>query len=256
MHVLGLQLDILWENPSANRAKVSEMLKSMQVASDLIILPEMFSTGFSMNAIEMAESMNGDTIQWMCNEARKYQTHLAGSLIIEVNGRYYNRWVVVNEKGLISTYDKRYPFSLAGEDQYYSPGSYKTIFQIGEWRICPMICYDLRFPEWSRNNPNEEGRYDLLVYVANWPSTRIDHWTTLLKARAIENQSYVMGVNRVGQDHSSLNYNGYSTIIDPLGKDLVCLKEQEGVIEYTLELESVHTVRDKLPFLNDQKIPL
>ncbi len=255
MHVMGLQLDLIWEDPEANRNQISALLKTNQPSVDLIVLPEMFSTGFSMNAAGLAESMDGKTIRWMCDEAGKYQTHLAGSIIIEVDGKYYNRWVVVNREGWLATYDKRHPFSLSGEDQIYQHGSYKTIFQINGWRICPMICYDLRFPEWSRNAPGEEERYDLLVYSANWPSKRIMHWMTLLKARAIENQAYVMGVNRVGVDGSNLNYNGYTMIIDPSGETIHCLADQPGMIQDMLDIQQVYNLRHKLPFLKDQNVP-
>ena len=253
LHLVGLQLDLRWESPSENREKIETFFTQNPIHCDIMVLPEMFSTGFTMNPGPFAEDMQGPTIKWMQASAQKWETVLMGSIIISEGTSYRNRFLAVGSEGILASYDKRHPFSLSGEDKHYEAGTEKIVFSYKGWRICPMICYDLRFPVWSRNLGEEKGKelYDVLIYVANWPSKRVGHWETLLQARAIENQSYVVGVNRVGKDGYDLKYSGSSLIIDPLGEIIDKKVEIEGVIESGLEMKKLREVRTKLPFLVD-----
>ena len=188
-----LQSNLVWENPIQNRINFSKKIESITESVDIIILPEMFTSGFTMNATAVAETMTGETISWLLTSAKKNNCAIMGSLVILEDSTYYNRCVFVEPDGKISTYDKRHTFTLAGEHKVYKTGTEKIIIDFKGWRICPLVCYDLRFPVWARNTDN----YDLLIYVANWPKPRINAWDALLKARAIENMSYCIGVNRV-----------------------------------------------------------
>ncbi len=201
-----IQSELVWENSAQNRQVFLEKIKSISEVVDLIILPEMFTTGFTMNPEKVAETMDGETIHWLKYLAKEKNTAITGSLIIKEGNKYYNRLVFVHPTGEIKTYDKRHTFTLAGEDKIYTAGNKKLIVAYKGWKICPMICYDLRFPVWSRNTDD----YNLLIYVANWPKPRITAWSTLLKARAIENMSYVVGVNRIGADDNGHEYSGNS----------------------------------------------
>ena len=196
LNIIGIQSSIVWEKPEANLEYFDQQISKLPSTVDLVILPEMFTTGFSMNPISIAETMEGPTVKWMVITAKIYSMAIVGSVVIKENDQYFNRLFFVHPNGHIETYDKRHLFTLAKENDQYTSGNERLIVLYKGWRICPLICYDLRFPVWSRNT-NE---YDLLVYVANWPSIRIDAWDTLLKARAIENISYCIGVNRVGED--------------------------------------------------------
>ena len=253
LQIVGLQLDLKWESPSENRKRIESFFTEKPISSDILVLPEMFSTGFTMNPAPFAEDMQGPTFKWMQASARKWDTVLMGSIIVKEGSAYRNRFLAVGPEGLIASYDKRHPFSLSGEGEHYEAGTEKIIFDYKGWRICPMICYDLRFPVWSRNLGEEKGRelYDLLMYVANWPSKRVKHWETLLQARAIENQSYVVGVNRVGIDGYGLAYSGSSLIMDPLGELLDKKVNEEGKIKAGLHMEHLLGLRKKLPFLAD-----
>ncbi|WKD85177.1 Omega-amidase YafV [Polaribacter huanghezhanensis] len=248
LQIAIIQKDLVWENAIKNKAKLDVLLEDIQNV-DVIILPEMFTTGFSMVPKPLAEDMNGETVDWMQQKAAHFDAAVVGSIIINNKGRYYNRMLFVHPKGKIETYDKRHTFTLAGEHKAYTSGKNKLIVDYKGWKICPLICYDLRFPVWSRNV--EE--YDLLIYVANWPIPRINAWKTLLKARAIENMSYCIGVNRVGVDTNGYEYNGNSMAIDFLGNELTEVVENEEKIIYaTLSKNKLRNVRTKLPFLEDK----
>ena len=249
LNIVGIQADLSWENPIENRAFFEEQINSLSENTDLVVLPEMFTTGFTMNPEKVAEKMNGETISWMQKMASKKQVAITGSLVIEDNNNYYNRLVFVHPSGEIETYDKRHSFTLAGEDKVYNSGDKILIATYKGWRICPLICYDLRFPVWARNTEN----YDLLIFMANWPVTRIKAWDTLLKARAIENMSYTIGINRTGKDANNYEYSGNSLLIDYLGEELATLPKNEvGILKATFVKSDQKKIREKLGFLNDK----
>ena len=249
LNIVGIQADLSWENPIENRAFFEEQINSLSENTDLVVLPEMFTTGFTMNPEKVAEKMNGETISWMQKMASKKQVAITGSLVIEDDSKYYNRLVFVHPSGEIETYDKRHSFTLAGEDKVYNSGDKILIVTYKGWRICPLICYDLRFPVWARNTEN----YDLLIFMANWPVTRIKAWDTLLKARAIENMSYTIGINRTGKDANNYEYSGNSLLIDYLGEELATLPKNEvGILKATFVKSDQKKIREKLGFLNDK----
>jgi omega-amidase len=243
-----IQAPLIWENPKANRNYFEEKINAIQEKVDLIILPEMFTTGFTMFPNDIAETMDGETISWLKTLAKAKKIAITGSLIIKENSHFHNRLVFVFPSGEMQHYDKRHLFSLAGEDKTYTKGSEKLIVEYKGWKICPFICYDLRFPVFARNTED----YDLLIYVANWPKPRVTAWDTLLKARAIENMSYVIGVNRIGEDNNKHNYPGHSQVLDCLGNYLVEPNEQEGVFIATLDKNEMLETRQKFGFLNDR----
>lgn len=244
-----IQTDLIWESPKQNRSNLSNKITALSEDIDLVILPEMFTTGFTMNAAKVAETMHGETILWLTRIAKEKNVAITGSLVIKENTFYYNRLVFVFPDGKIKTYDKRHTFTLAGEDKVYTAGTKKLIVDYKGWKICPLICYDLRFPVWARNNEN----YDLLIYVANWPKPRINAWNALLKARAIENMCYCIGVNRVGTDANALEYSGNSAAYDCLGKQISAIKPNENATEIiTLNKEGLLKTRDKFGFLDDK----
>ncbi|MGI9205568.1 MAG: amidohydrolase [Woeseiaceae bacterium] len=247
LEVSIVQADLVWHDPGANRHKFDREIDGITDSTDLIVLPEMFTTGFSMDAPQLAEPMSGESVNWMREWAGKRSVAICGSLIIKEGSNFYNRFICIGSDGSIATYDKRHLFRLADEDSHYSAGDEITIFEINGFRICPMVCYDLRFPVWSRNRDS----YDLLLYVANWPSARHNAWATLLRARAIENLTYLAGVNRVGRDGNDLPYNGGSAIIDYLGNDFADLGDKEGSATATLDLESLRTFRERFAFAKD-----
>lgn len=247
MKISIVQTSLEWENPTQNRQRLSQIIAASE-PSDLIVLPEMFTTGFSMNPAKTAEAPDGETAQWMQATAHERNCAVTGSFVVIEDNKYYNRLLFVEPGGKIASYSKRHLFSLAGEHNIYTPGSEKLIVEYKGWRICPLICYDLRFPVFSRNAED----YDLLIYVANWPSQRIAAWDALLKARAIENMSYVAGVNRIGDDANYSGYPGHSQVIDPLGNVLVEPASNEGVFYSELDLEMLIKARKKLGFLNDR----
>lgn len=242
-----VQADLVWHDPGANRQKFDRAIEGITESTDLIVLPEMFTTGFSMDAPQLAEPMSGESVNWMRDWADKRSVAICGSLIIKEGSNFYNRFICIEPDGAMATYDKRHLFRLADEHSHYSAGNEIAIFEINGFRICPMVCYDLRFPVWSRNRDS----YDLLLYVANWPSARHNAWATLLRARAIENLSYLAGVNRVGRDGNDLPYNGGSAIIDYLGNDFADLGDKEGSATATLDLESLQTFRERFAFAQD-----
>jgi len=248
LQIAIIQKDLVWQNAKENRNELDEMLADVQKV-DLIILPEMFTTGFSMTPKPIAETMNGDSISWMKTKSKELGAAIVGSLIITEHQSYFNRMLFVHPNGKVEYYDKRHAFTLAGENEEYTSGNSKLIVNYKGWKICPLICYDLRFPVWSRNIEN----YDLLIYAANWPKPRINAWNTLLKARAIENMSYCLGVNRVGVDANNYEYSGNSIAIDYLGNELTPICEHKEAILYaTLHKEEMYRARTKLPFLEDK----
>ncbi len=252
-----IQADLIWEDKNANLKMLEEKIDVLPF-TELVVLPEMFSTGFSMRPEALAETMDGDSVQWMKRVATQKKIILTGSLIIEDNGVYFNRMIWMLPTGASGFYDKRHLFGYAGENQHYASGSKRLIASVKGWKINLLVCYDLRFPIWSRhsNHPSKEEKdnsaeYDMLIYVANWPEKRAHAWRTLLQARAIENQCYVIGVNRVGVDGNNHKYLGDSMVVDPLGEPIVHLKNDVASETFTLEKENVDTIRQKLPFLKD-----
>lgn len=215
---------------------------------DLVLLPEMWSTGFTMQPEKVAEPAPGTALQWMTNQARVRNTAIAGSISVAEGALYFNRWYCAFADGQIVQYDKKHLFSYGGEDQHYTAGSTKAFIEIKGWKIMPIICYDLRFPAWCRNTDS----YDLMMVVANWPVARIHHWDALLKARAIENQSYVAAVNRIGTDANGLQYNGHSSVYDMNGQEILSLGEKEGVGFLALEKQKLIAYRDQFRFLQDR----
>ncbi len=246
LHCTLLQSTILWQQPKANLLKFEREIEAIS-NSDLIILPELFNTGFCFDT-HLAETMDGTTVQWMQKMAKKSQCALMGSIMIIENDAIYNRMLLVTPTGEIQHYDKLHLFAYGNEDKYFKKGTKIVIFELNGWRIKPIICYDLRFPVAARNTES----YDILICVANWPNTRVDAWDTLLKARAIENQSYTIGVNRVGIDANNLTYIGHSNGYDPLGKPLLETTENETTQHLILEKETIQTIRKKFPFLDDR----
>ncbi len=251
LKVTLVQANQVWEDKPANYANYEALLAN--VNTDLIVLPEMFNTGFSMNAKKLAESWgNREGIEWLVQLANKYNAAVYTSLIIQEKSSYYNRGVFIFPDGKITHYDKRKLFGLAKENETYTPGEKEVIVQYKGWKFQLQICYDLRFPEIVRNNiVLDKPNYDAILYVANWPEKRITHWNSLLTARAIENQSYVIGVNRVGKDQHNLRYNGASKMIDALGTQLNIKENSEEVKTVVLNSTDLYKIRESLPFLCD-----
>ncbi|CAL2108226.1 Omega-amidase YafV [Tenacibaculum sp. 190524A02b] len=255
LHIALIQSDLVWENPEANRLAFSEKINDLPKNTDLIILPEMFTTGFTMNAHPYAETMQGETVTWMQQLAQQKNAAIVGSTIIkeevenEVN--YFNRLLFVHPTGDIEFYDKKHTFTLANEHTVYTAGTKKIHIDYKGWKICPLICYDLRFPAWARNTDY----YDVLLYVASWPKPRINAWDALLKARAIENMSYTIGVNRVGTDGLNFEYSGNSVLYDTLGN---CLAKKDNgedtVLMVEIDKEQQETLRTKFSFLEDRDL--
>ncbi len=248
MKIALIQSSLYWENPEANRKHFEQKINSISENVDLIILPEMFTSGFSMNPVNVAETMNGETILLLQSLAKAKNCAITGSLIITENNCFYNRLVFVFPSSEIKTYDKRHLFTLAGEDKIYTRGIQKVIIEYKGFKICPLICYDLRFPVFSRNVED----YDVLIYVANWPKPRVNAWDTLLKARAIENMCFTIGVNRMGTDNNNYEYTGHSQANDFLGNSIIEPQESEGVFITTLDKTAMMETRNKLAFLNDK----
>ena len=246
---VAIQANLVWENSQKNLASFEKTINELSSEVDLVVLPEMFSTGFTMQPKMVAEPMNGTTVDWMRRMATSKHTAIVGSVVIEENNSYHNRAIFVYPDGRIETYDKRHSFSLAGEDEEYTSGTQKLIVDYKGWKLFPLICYDLRFPVWSRYNDD----YEVLLYMANWPKPRIVAWDSLLKARAIENMSYCIGVNRVGQDENGYEYIGHTTAYDYLGEEIATTQEgEEGYLQITLHKSGLNETRKKLNFLNDR----
>lgn len=250
LRITLLQSDLAWEDKDRNLLEFSRKIDAISVPTDVVVLPEMFNTGFSMNTRALAEKMDGKTISWMKQKASEKSVAICGSLIVEEDGKYFNRFVWTFSDGRVEHYDKRHLFRMAGENEYFTSGSERKILLYKGWRICPMVCYDLRFPIWSRNTDWENGSnepvYDLLIYVANWPEARRYPWQILLKARAIENQCYAVGVNRVGKDGKQISYSGDSAVINPKGEELSAISEYtEQTTTATLNAAELNEFREK-----------
>jgi omega-amidase len=247
MLLLLVQYSIFWELPKQNTSHISAMLEQYKPNNALIVLPEMFSTGFTMKPEKMAENMDGETINWMKNTAIHYNSTIAGSIIIREGGQYFNRFVWISPNGSISFYNKRHLFRMGGENNAYSAGNERVILNFDGFRILPQVCYDLRFPVWSRN----QNDYDLIVYSANWPETRQHVWNTLLKARAIENQAYVVGVNRIGNDGMDLSYIGNSQVIDFKGNVLADAGSNESILAVSIHVDELNSFKKSFPVWMD-----
>lgn len=250
LNIALIQSHLTWENPIQNRAVFEQKINSIDTRVDLIILPEMFTTGFTMNATEVAETMGGETVSWLRKLAKEKNCAIAGSIIINEDGNYYNRFLFIRPDGTLEKYDKHQLFTLAKEQEVFTAGQEEVIIDYLGWKIKLQICYDLRFPIWARNTLG----YDVLIYVASWPKPRVNAWDTLLKARAIENMSYCIGVNRVGLDGKGYEYNGHSAVYDVLGNSVLDKNpiEEEAILYATLDKSHIQKTREKLPFLEDR----
>lgn len=268
-----IQSALHWENAEENLRHFEHAIRPFKQATDLIILPEMFSTGFSMNAEKLAEAMSGRSVQWMRNAAEETGAVITGSLIIEEAGKYFNRLIWMRPDGTYASYDKRHLFRLGGEHKHYSAGKERIITSLNGWNICPLVCYDLRFPVWCRNKSIDNSQqsigkrdyresmgdglwtmdtpYDLLLFVANWPERRNFAWKQLLVARAIENQTYVAGVNRIGNDGNGIYHSGDSSLIDPAGEIVFTQADTAFAKTFSLSKQRLNFVREKMPFLGD-----
>jgi omega-amidase len=257
LNISLIQTSLHWENKPVNLEMLGKKIESIPGKTELIILPEMFSTGFSMENVRLAETMSGPTLEWMKKTAAGKGAIITGSIIVrEGDGhesKFYNRLIWMLPTGEYGFYDKRHLFAYGKEDQHYTPGKKRLIASVNGWKINLQICYDLRFPVWSRQSPAEtkQPEYDLLIYVANWPTARVHAWRTLLQARAIENQSFVIGVNRTGIDGRGLEYPGESMVVDPLGAPLQVLGASEEIYSLILERGKLDDIRMKFPFLRD-----
>ena len=244
-----IQTELAWENADANFKHFDELINAIELDTNLIVLPEMFSTGFSMNAKNLYDKPEGKTLDWMKHHAKSKNSAITGSAIIKDGDNFYNRLFFVKPNGDYKTYDKKHLFTLAGEEKHYSAGKDKLILDYNGWKICPMVCYDLRFPAWIRNQED----YDLLIFVANWPAMRVKAWDTLLQARAIENMTYTIGVNRIGKDGNDFPYCGHSAIYDALGQKLSTdLFDKAFVETKVLSKDELIKTREKLGFLKDR----
>lgn len=254
--ITTIQSDLFWEDVVSNLNSFEAKIKSIDTKTGIVVLPEMFSTGFSMNTEKHAESMDGYTMQWMKRVSKENKIILTGSLMIKENEHYFNRliWMMPNET--FGYYDKRHLFGYGEEDKHFSSGNKRLIASVNGWKINLQICYDLRFPVWSRQQSqyiNEEftPEYDVLIYVANWPERRNHAWKTLLCARAMENQCYVVGVNRVGKDGNGIYHSGDSIVVDPVGEVLYHMADKEDIFTITLEKDRLQGTRARFPFLKD-----
>jgi predicted amidohydrolase len=250
LQVALVQTDLVWENKAANLANLSQKLEKAHKGIDLFILPEMFSTGFSMQPKKFAESMNGDSIKWLLDISKKLDAAVAASLIIEEGGKFYNRFLFAQPDGSLSHYDKRHLFSMAGEEQHYTAGEKRELIIYKGWRIAPFVCYDLRFPTWCRNTADYN--YDIAIFVANWPHRRAAHWRALLPARSIENQCFTLAVNRVGYDGNNIYHSGYTMALDAEGQSLAEVVGEEKISYCNLSLSYLKDARQRLPFLQDR----
>lgn len=248
-----IQSHLHWGDKSSNISMFEEKINNINEKTELVVLPEMFSTGFQMNPENFAEKMDGTTINWMKQIASSKKIILTGSIIIEENGKFFNRLIWMLPTGQLGYYDKRHRFAFAGEDQKYSPGNKRLIASVKGWKINLLVCYDLRFPVWCRQSVNNdpELEFDIMMVVANWPERRNHAWKSLLTARAIENQSFVVGLNRIGEDGTGLYHSGDSMIIDPLGEVLYHQAHNEDVFTFSFSKEKLSEVRDKFPFWRD-----
>jgi len=243
-----LQSKIYWKDIDKNLQHFSNLVSRVE-NTDIILLPEMFNTSFCPEFSHLAERMDGKTIKWMQAVSKKKNCIVTGTLMIKENDRIYNRLVWISPSSDIITYDKWHLFSIIKEDKYISKGKKRLIVSDFGWKFCPLICYDLRFPVFSRNTED----YDILIYLANWPKARIDAWDTLLKARSIENQCYTVGLNRIGQDGNGIEFNGHSKVFDAFGKEIFAASDnKEDILQVVISKKSLLYKRNKMNFLNDQ----
>ncbi len=251
LNVALVQGDTRWHDAAANRAYYADLVHASAAGSDLVVLPETFLTGFTNHTVEQAVPQTGEDVAWLSALARETNAVLTGSLVIEEAGRYYNRMFWARPDGSLDSYDKRHLFRMANEHDHYDAGKQRLIVEINGWRVCPLVCYDLRFPAWSRNRADAGAAggmdYDLLIYVANWPAPRRQAWRTLLRARAIENLSCCIGVNRVGTDGNGIDYAGDSGAFDARGETLCELDEQAQVARVQLDPQPMLELREKFP---------
>ena len=249
LKITTFQTYLFWENIDKNLQNLGLRLSSIREKTDLIVLPEMFSTGFSMNPSKLAEEMDGKTMKWMLEQARKFDSVVTGSIIIKEDNKNYNRLIWMRPDGTYEYYDKRHLFGFGEEDQHYTAGNKKLFVELNGWKICPVICYDLRFPVWLRNTKPE---YDMLLIVANWPERRALHWRSLIPARAIENQAFVVAVNRVGHDGNEVYHSGDSMCIDPNGKVIYYKPNDEDLYTFSINKDDLIEARASFPFLKDR----
>jgi omega-amidase len=249
-----IQTVLHWEDRQENLRMLEEKIRNIKERTEVIVLPEMFSTAFSMKPEQLSETMEGETMEWLRNIAAEKRAIITGSIIIKEHEQYFNRLIWMQPDGKYGFYDKRHLFAYAGEDKHYAAGNKRLIASVKGWKVNLQVCYDLRFPAWSRHNfAATEGQpeFDLLIYVANWPERRNHAWKTLLQARAIENQCFVVGVNRVGKDGNDIYHSGDSMIVNAMGEVLYTKSHDEDVHTITLQKEEVDEIRTKLPFWKD-----
>ncbi len=250
--ITGIQANLRWEDKAANLRLFEEKINTIKQKTEIIVLPEMFSTGFSMKPEQLAETIEGEKVEWMRRIAVERKIILTGSLIIEEGGKYYNRLIWMQPNGQYGYYDKRHLFAYADENNHYTAGTKRLIASVKGWKINLLVCYDLRFPVWARQQGQTTlPEYDVLIFVANWPERRITAWKVLLQARAIENQCYVVGVNRVGDDGNNIHYSGESMVADPMGEILYHKKDEEDSFTITLDKDHLNSIREKFPFWRD-----
>ena len=255
LNISLIQSALVWEDPEGNRAALGAKMEGLPLETDVVVLPEMFTTGFSMTAGPLAEEVDGPTFEWMASHAARLDAAVTGSLLVREEGGLYNRLVWMNPDGTYEEYDKRHLFTMANEQAHFEAGEERLIVEVRGWKFCPLICYDLRFPVWARNGWDAAAGpdYDVLLYVANWPERRSSAWRQLLAARAIENQCYVVGVNRVGPDGKNVPYRGDSALVDAMGDSLVTFEPgEENEKTHVVSREDLTQVRERLPFLPDQ----
>ncbi len=248
LKVTTFQAYLFWENTEKNLSNLSLRLSSLRTSTDIIILPEMFNTGYTMNVEKCAEEMHGITMQWMKSHAKRYDCVVVGSLIIKEKSNYYNRLIWMRPDGTFEQYDKRHLFTLTEEKTLFTAGTEQITVELKGWKIRPLICYDLRFPVWSRN---VDAEYDILLYIASWPDSRIEHWQKLIPARAIENQSFVIAVNRVGYDGNEIYHSGGSMCISPAGEVIYYKPENEDLYTFTIYPKDLIANREEFAFLAD-----
>ena len=248
-----IQSSLFWEDKGANLDLLAQKIRSIELPTEIIVLPEMFTTGFSMQPEKFAETMDGPSVDWMRRLSVEKKAIITGSLIIEENGNFYNRLIWMLPNGQLGYYDKRHLFAFAGEDVHYTSGNKRLIASVKGWKINLQICYDLRFPVWARQQLTEDANkeYDVLLYVANWPEKRSHAWKTLLTARAIENQCFTIGVNRVGLDGNNIAHSGDSMVVGPLGEVLYHCAYEEDIFHIRLQKEEVNNTRERFPFWKD-----
>lgn len=248
LHVALVQSNLVWEDIEANLSHHEALIEGIDQTIDLLVLPEMFPTGFSMDTRQVSEEESGRSVSWMKQQSIDLNCTICGSLIIKENQQYFNRFYAVSEGEIMARYDKRHLFRMGAEHETYTPGTNRVVFNVGDWRIAPFICYDVRFPVWIRNR----GDYDLALFVANWPAPRDRVWTTLLAARAIENQSYVIGVNRVGEDGNDISYVGSSRVLNPRGEVISSVEyNTEGLAYCRLDKDEMEDFKIKFPAWKD-----